>query len=68
MTRLVTLSGYAVVAVWAVVLVAAAHRSPRRPRFGAVLDAVARHWPFRVLLLAGWLWLGWHLFARVDWR
>ena len=68
MTRLVTLLGYAAVAVCAVVLEAAARRSPRWPRLGDILDAVVRHWPSRVVLLAGWLWLGWHLFARVGWR
>ncbi|MGH2395065.1 MAG: DUF6186 family protein [Candidatus Limnocylindria bacterium] len=27
-----------------------------------------RHRPARILMLAGWLWLGWHIFVRVDWR
>ena len=68
MTRVVTLLGYGAVAVWALALELAARRSGRLSTFGEVLDAVVRRWPVRVALLVGWLWLGWHLFARVDWR
>ena len=68
MTRLVTLVGYGVLALCAVGLEAAARRSRRRATFGQALDAVLRRWPVRLALLAGWLWLGWHLFVRVDWR
>lgn len=75
MSRLVTLLGYGVIAAWAVVLEVAARLSRRsRPEsrgpatFGDVLDTALRPWPVRVVVLAGWLWLGWHLFARVNWR
>lgn len=64
MSRAVTLAGYAVLAAAAFTL----QVSGRVARFGEVVDALARHWPFRLLLLTGWLWLGWHLFARVAWR
>ncbi|HWC12123.1 MAG TPA: DUF6186 family protein [Acidimicrobiales bacterium] len=68
MTRLVTLLGYAVIAVAALALEAAARRSGRLATFGEALSIVRRSWPLRLVLLAGWLWLGWHLFVRVDWR
>jgi hypothetical protein len=39
---------------------------------GATLaSAVARlvrPWPVRLLVVAVWLWVGWHAFVRVDWR
>lgn len=68
MTRLVTLVGYGLLALGAAGLEVAARRFGRFTSFGQVLTAGLRRWPFRVLLLAGWLWLGWHLFVRVDWR
>ena len=67
MTRLVTLLGYASVAGGALVLELVARRSKRLPSFGDVLTVILRRWPVRVALVAGWLWLGWHLFVRVDW-
>lgn len=67
MTRLLTLVGYGVVAVCALALELAARRSGRLSTFGDVLAAVLARWPVRVAVLAGWLWVGWHLFVRVDW-
>jgi hypothetical protein len=67
MTRLVTLLGYAVFLAGAVGLELAA----RRRSSGTFADALtfAVRWrPVRLVLLAGWLWLGWHIFVRVDWR
>ena len=65
MTRLVTLAGYAVIVAAALGVEIAARR-----RGGATLgDALAvalRPWPARVIVVAAWLWLGWHLFARVG--
>ena len=68
MSRLVTLLGYAAVAACALGLEVAARRSGRWATFGEALAGLRRRWPFRLVLLAGWLWLGWHLFVRVDWR
>ena len=34
----------------------------------AAVSAVLRHRPARLVLLACWLWLGWHVFVRVHWR
>ncbi len=68
MTRSVTLVGYAIAVLCAVALEVAARRTGRFATFGAALARVSRRWPARVLVQAAWLWLGWHLFVRVDWR
>ncbi len=68
MTRVVTLVGYAVLALWAVGLELGARRSGRVATFAQALDAALRRRPVQAALLAGWLWLGWHLFVRVEWR
>jgi len=67
MTRLVTLVGFALIAACALGLEVAARRSGRLATFGDALSAALRRWPVRLLLQAGWLWLGWHLFVRVEW-
>lgn len=68
MSRLVTLLGYAVIAASVVGLEVAARLSGQVPTFGDLLSVALRRWPLRLMLLAGWLWLGWHLFVRVEWR
>ena len=40
---------------------------PRFPSFGDLLFALQRLRLFRLLLFAGWAWLGWHVFIRGDW-
>jgi hypothetical protein len=66
--RALTLAGYAAVAVGALILETSARRGGTTATFGATLSTVLRHRPARLLVLAGWLWLGWHIFVRVDWR
>jgi hypothetical protein len=66
MNRTFTLLGYAVVAAAAVGLEIAARRGAWAT-FGDAVSVAARRWPIRMLLIAGWLWLGWHIFVRVDW-
>jgi hypothetical protein len=74
MNRTITLAGFVALAAALVLheLSALRARSQHRVRrpltFGELVAAVALLSPVRWLLLAGWLWLGWHLFARVDWR
>lgn len=68
MSRILTLLGYAIIAVCAVGIEVAAHRSGRVSTFPEALSVALRRWQFRVVLQAGWLWLGWHLFVRVEWR
>ncbi|MGH9210947.1 MAG: DUF6186 family protein [Acidimicrobiales bacterium] len=67
MTRAVTLVGYALLAATAIGVEAAARRRGEAT-FGDALR-LALHWrSARLVLLAGWLWLGWHVFVRVDWQ
>ena len=66
MTRLITILGYAIIAVGALGLEVAARRSGRVPTFANALSVALRRWPWRVVLQASWLWLGWHLFVRVS--
>ena len=68
MTRAVTLLGYGIAVVCALALELVARRSGRLATLGAALSRVLHHWPIRFLVQLGWLWLGWHLFVRVDWR
>ena len=68
MTRFVTLVGYAVVAACAVGLEVSARRRQRLARFTEALDVLLGPPVLRVIVLGGWMWLGWHVFVRVDWR
>lgn len=65
MSRTVTLVGFAVLVAAALAVEVVARRRRGVPTLGAVADAVTRRVAVRVVLLAGWLWLGWHLFVRV---
>jgi Family of unknown function (DUF6186) len=67
-TRTVTLLGYAVLALVGVGLELRARAGHRGATLARALAAVGRARPIRALLLVGWLWLGWHLFVRVDWH
>ena len=67
MTRVVTLLGFAVITVCGLALEVVARRWGRFATFGDALSLALRRWPIRVLVQAGWLWVGWHLFVRVDW-
>lgn len=68
MTPVVTVAGYLVVIVIAIGLEVTARRTRRVATFGEMLALALRRRPLRLLLQAGWLWIGWHLFVRVDWR
>ena len=74
MNRAITLAGYGVLAATLVVLQLSALRARRqhllrRPlTLGELMVAVVQRSHLRWPLLAAWLWLGWRLFARVDWR
>ena len=67
MSRSVTLLGYALLLVSAAGLEVAARRRGSAT-FVAALTIVLRSRAARLVLLAAWLWLGWHLFVRVDWQ
>jgi hypothetical protein len=66
MTRAVTLLGYVIVVAAAVALEARARRRPDGPTAGRALRLLLRHPALHLLAVAGWLWLGWHLFVRVH--
>lgn len=68
MTREVTVAGYVLVVVIGLGLELVARRTGRLVTFEEMLAAALRRWPVRVLLQAGWLWVGWHVFVRADWR
>jgi hypothetical protein len=65
--RALILVGYVAVVAGALVLEASARRRGTPTTFGATSSTVLRYRPARLVVLAGWLWLGWHLFVRVDW-
>lgn len=68
MTGTVTVAGYVLIVVIALGLELVARRTQRLATFEEALAAALRRWPLRMLLQAWWLWVGWHVFVRVDWR
>jgi hypothetical protein len=65
MTRAVTLAGYVAIVVAALLHEMRARRTGRSTA-GDALAVLLRSRLGRPLLLAAWLWLGWHAFARVG--
>jgi hypothetical protein len=63
MTRTVTLAGYALILV-AIVAAELSARARNRARFLDATAAITSHRVGRWIVLAGWVWLGFHLFAR----
>lgn len=66
MSRSVHLTGFAVLLAAAVAFEVLARVTKRAPTLGNAVEAASRRRPLRAALLVGWLWLGWHLFARGD--
>ena len=64
MSRTTTLIGYCLIAGALVGCQLASVISRRMPSIGQVASLIASRWAGRWLLLAGWLWVGWHLFVR----
>lgn len=64
MNRAVTLWGYAVVAVAAAAYQVAGVVLGRTATLGEALRRVTKVRAGRFLLLAAWLWVGWHTFVR----
>jgi Family of unknown function (DUF6186) len=64
-TRVITIVGFAAVILAAGGLEVLARREASRiPTLGQWLGYVMRPRARRLLILLGWLWLGWHYFAR----
>jgi Family of unknown function (DUF6186) len=66
MTRSVTLAGYAALVAMMITLEIVARRTGRVVPFGRAVGLLTGKPALRVVVLAGWLWLGWHLFVRVH--
>ena len=64
MSRAVTLWGYAVLALAAAAYQAAGLLRRKTVTFGQAVRRLKAIPGARPLLLAGWLWLGWHTFIR----
>ncbi|MDQ4091826.1 MAG: DUF6186 family protein [Actinomycetota bacterium] len=64
MSRTTTLVGYCLLAAAFVGCQLAGLRSERVPTIGQAVARITAARAGRWLLLAGWLWVGWHLFAR----
>ena len=64
MSRTVTLWGYAVLGVAAVVCQAACLLLRQTSAIGPTLTRLKRVPLARAVLLGSWLWLGWHTFVR----
>lgn len=65
MTRTVTLAGYTVLVAMMIACETVARRTGRVATLGHVIRALASRRAVRFLVLAGWLWAGWHVFVRV---
>lgn len=64
MSRTVTLVGYGLIAAALLGCQLASLVWRRIPTIGQAASVVAGRRAGRWLLLAGWLWAGWHLFVR----
>jgi hypothetical protein len=64
-TRVITIIGFAALILALFVLEFLARRKGSRiPTLGEWLGYVMRPKAGRLLILLGWLWLGWHYFSR----
>jgi hypothetical protein len=63
-SRTVTFIGYGAILAAIVVWAALATRCPRWLKLSDAVTLLTRTRTARVLVVAGWIWLGWHLFAR----
>jgi hypothetical protein len=64
-TRVITITGFVCVVSALVALEIIARRGTNRiPTVGEWLGYLMRARAGRLLVLLGWLWLGWHYFAR----
>ena len=67
MTRHVATAGYVVLVSAMVILQVSAVLGGRFPTLGSTLRLVTAGRTGRLIVLAAWLWLGWHLFVRGNW-
>ena len=62
--RSLTLAGYALIAGAGLAYELAGRLGRRTPTLAQAMLVLTRRPGPRALVLAGWLWLGWHLFVR----
>lgn len=67
MSRTLTLAGYLAIATGALVLELVARFGSRRPSLGDFVGVCVRFRYGRAVMLAVWLWAGWHFFVRANW-
>ncbi len=63
-SRTATFVGYGVIVASVVVLAMVAARRTNWMTLPDALRALTRKRAVRILVVVGWVWLGWHLFAR----
>jgi hypothetical protein len=64
-TRVITIIGFAgLIAALVALEIVGRRRTTRVPSLGEWLGYLMRARAGRALILLGWLWLGWHYFAR----
>lgn len=68
MSRTITLAGFAILALAILGYELAGLLWRRTPTLGDALSLVTRSRSGRWVILAGWMWVGWHLFVRASWR
>jgi hypothetical protein len=68
MSRTITLAGFAVLGLAILGYELAGMVWRRTPTLGEALSLVTSSRTGRWLVLAGWIWVGWHLFVRASWR
>ena len=67
MNAQVTTAGYLLILAAGVAVEIAARLTRRLPTVGEAVEAFNRLRFGRPLLLAAWLWAGWHFFVRASW-
>jgi hypothetical protein len=66
-SREITVAGYMLLALAAAGMELAARLTGRFPTLGGAVGTVNRTLTGRWLLLAAWIWAGWHFFVRANW-
>jgi hypothetical protein len=63
-SRTLTFVGYGAILASIITLALVARHRTNWMTLPNALSALTRKRPVRILVVIGWIWLGWHLFAR----
>jgi hypothetical protein len=63
-TRTLTFVGYGAILALIITMAVVAKHRPKWMTLRDALSALTRKRTVRILVVVGWVWLGWHLFAR----